>query len=341
MSMGGGAAITIRYGHLVVHVKDVARLPIVMESLQMTDPVHSQGRADMEIMDVANHSQRAISQMLGVHCSSLRDATFRLRKQFGKAIPSRLLKKLAQLNGAASLLRHFSSQWGARLLHELSQATSVSGGDTELAPGSTSDDCATSSAPDHPDARDMLGADADDTTSVATLFSGGGKDDACDFDETTAVVDASRSREAPPSVCSCALGGAQLALSEDILEVDLEALEGGRRDPVQDGTAVDFDGKLPGRWRRSKDTVTIDMWRTCSFVTVGLQWTTSVLVGKALAWLFVLIGYVQEAIRNAVVSTLLSFSNQRLKGAVRLLVFFLPPNPQPPLGVCTLGIARG
>ena len=73
-----------------------------------------------ELAQLAREVQSRISSSLGTHCSTLRDAAFRLRK--GRRVSSSLAKQLAQLNSASSRLRHYTTPWADNLLDSIDRA---------------------------------------------------------------------------------------------------------------------------------------------------------------------------------------------------------------------------
>ena len=114
------AAVTIRHGELVLHVRCMAHLPQVLESLHSSASGCMLDGIGPEINELAGSVQRRLSNDLCTHCPSLRDALFQWKRK--KPVHASLVKRIVQLNAASTLLRHYSSEWRQRLLADLDEA---------------------------------------------------------------------------------------------------------------------------------------------------------------------------------------------------------------------------
>ena len=128
-----GAPVSIRCGNLVIYVHDVACIDATLGALLKTQqPVQVTAAASEtagtfagDISNLAQEVQRRIADDMGLHCGTLRDASFHLRKAGSSS--SSLSKRLQQLNGSYSLWRHFSGQWAKDLLLDVDSALCSSG----------------------------------------------------------------------------------------------------------------------------------------------------------------------------------------------------------------------
>ena len=67
------------------------------------------------VIALSGTALRLIASMKGKHYTTLRDATFKNRKQ----LPSGLVKQLSDLNTAATILRHYTDPWAADFVSRL------------------------------------------------------------------------------------------------------------------------------------------------------------------------------------------------------------------------------
>ena len=127
----GAAAVTVRQGNLVLHVHSMHDLEATLLALNSISTSEAAKEAlSGALVELSGDTQRHISDGLGVHCSSLRDALFCLKK--ARPVSSSLGKRLCQLNATASLLRHYDEAWAKRLCSDVALAL----GSTPGAPGS-------------------------------------------------------------------------------------------------------------------------------------------------------------------------------------------------------------
>eukprot|EP00746_Dinoflagellata_sp_MGD_P035642 gnl/MRDRNA2_/MRDRNA2_185324_c0_seq1.p1 gnl/MRDRNA2_/MRDRNA2_185324_c0~~gnl/MRDRNA2_/MRDRNA2_185324_c0_seq1.p1 ORF type:complete len:247 (-),score=40.89 gnl/MRDRNA2_/MRDRNA2_185324_c0_seq1:776-1516(-) len=106
--------VTVRHGHMVVHINEVSMLQEVIPALRAEDVTsHGDSKVNnervMSIRSTASSIQHCIAESLNLHCSSLRDAIFHLKRRRG--LSSSLFKKLMRINAADTLLRHTSAEW--------------------------------------------------------------------------------------------------------------------------------------------------------------------------------------------------------------------------------------
>ena len=117
----GAAAVTVRQGNLVLRVHSMHDLEATLQALNSISTSEAAKEAlSGALVELSRDTQRHISDGLGVHCSSLRDALFRLKK--ARPVSSSLGKRLCQLNATASLLRHYDEAWAKRLCSDVALA---------------------------------------------------------------------------------------------------------------------------------------------------------------------------------------------------------------------------
>eukprot|EP00746_Dinoflagellata_sp_MGD_P156777 gnl/MRDRNA2_/MRDRNA2_85965_c0_seq1.p1 gnl/MRDRNA2_/MRDRNA2_85965_c0~~gnl/MRDRNA2_/MRDRNA2_85965_c0_seq1.p1 ORF type:complete len:362 (-),score=29.10 gnl/MRDRNA2_/MRDRNA2_85965_c0_seq1:403-1425(-) len=115
------APITIRHGHVIIHLNDASHLTSVLAAVradELTPPISDSLDSHASLIrDTAVSIQDVISTKLNTHCSSPRDAIDTLRRNRG--LSTRVFKRLTQLNAADSLLRHVSENWTKTLIHDV------------------------------------------------------------------------------------------------------------------------------------------------------------------------------------------------------------------------------
>merc|ERR1712023_441105 len=105
------APVTLRRGDIVLHINDLEALPSVLKSMDETSmQVPSAGLSSIaeHVRKAASTVQQDVSDLLQLHCTSMRDAIYLLRKR--GMLSRQLLKKLTNLNLADSFIRHGTRQ---------------------------------------------------------------------------------------------------------------------------------------------------------------------------------------------------------------------------------------
>eukprot|EP00931_Biecheleriopsis_adriatica_P047355 TRINITY_DN27298_c0_g2_i1.p1 TRINITY_DN27298_c0_g2~~TRINITY_DN27298_c0_g2_i1.p1 ORF type:complete len:385 (+),score=73.20 TRINITY_DN27298_c0_g2_i1:48-1157(+) len=117
------SSVAVRHGDFLVHLPSAADAASLVKQLQGDAGKH--GPASEALPRLGLRLQQQVSDGLGTHCSTLRDGIFKLKKSVQAAALSDVevaraaIKKLEQINVAASVLRHYSSAWEEQVVSEL------------------------------------------------------------------------------------------------------------------------------------------------------------------------------------------------------------------------------